>query len=154
MGKRVSYVSDARRMTTKLNGISELLALFPLPPPLAESAVNHRSGRGVAYATNVRRAHASKAFARFGRSGDCSVHVLAQLGSPHSCGRRRDGHTAPAVPWFARLPITLAVLFALSVFTHNDVFGMPSPSAWLWFRHPGTGDMLPPHNASGCLLGC
>lgn len=33
-------------MTTKLNGISELLALFPLPPPLAESAVNHRSSRG------------------------------------------------------------------------------------------------------------
>jgi hypothetical protein len=36
VGKRVSYVSNARRMTTKLNGISELLALFPLPPPLAE----------------------------------------------------------------------------------------------------------------------
>jgi len=65
-------------MISKLNGISELLALFPLPPPLAESAVNHRSGRDVAYATNVRRAHASKAFANFGRPGDYSVHVLAR----------------------------------------------------------------------------
>lgn len=77
MGKRVSYVSDARGTTTKLNGISDLLALFPLSTALGR-AVNHKAAGVVAYGTNV-RAPAKPSSTRFGRSGDLSAAGLTAL---------------------------------------------------------------------------
>ena len=111
MGKRVSYVSGTRGMTTKLNGISELLALFPLSTALGR-AVNHKAAGIVRL--RYQRAHTSKSLPLVSADPTISVsHQLAHPGSPHPCARRRDGHTERTVPWFTRLPITLAALFAL-----------------------------------------
>ena len=101
-----------------------------------------------AYATNVRTP--AKPSLVSADPANSAPHSLAHLGSPHSCGRRRDGHTARAVPWFIDYLSRLQPFFALSAFTHNDESGMPSfESAWCW---PGTGETLPPCNVSESML--
>ena len=75
-----------------------------------------------AYATNVRTP--AKPSLVSADPANSAPHSLAHLCSPHSCGRRRDGHTARAVPWFIDYLSRLQPFFALSAFTHNDESGI------------------------------